>query len=88
MECIHLDSDGVCKGKYSGFACIGPKCKAERDPPCEHNEQEFYCRKFKRFGCVGRSNCTSLEDYLKAVNRKGIKQKRKNSRSDILPRLK
>jgi len=81
MQCIHFNADGVCKGKYNGFACIGPKCKAEKDPPCEYNDQDFYCRKFKRFGCVGRSNCTSLEEYLKSVNRKATKGKRRNLRN-------
>lgn len=66
MKCYYLQMDGRCEGRYKGFACIGGKCRAEKDPPCEHYVQGFYCSKYRRFGCVGISNCTgSVEDHAR-----------------------
>jgi hypothetical protein len=57
MRCFYLQKDGRCEGRYKGVACIGSKCRAEKDPPCEHYIQGFYCSKYRRFGCEGLSNC-------------------------------
>ena len=66
MKCFYLQKDGRCSGRYKGFACIGTKCRADKDPPCEHYDQGFYCRKFQRFGCVGQSRCgETVDTYLK-----------------------
>lgn len=68
MDCQHLLADGLCNGRYSGFACIGPKCKAVKEPLCEHYEQGFYCRKFRRFGCIGLSRCQGdLDVYMRVT---------------------
>jgi hypothetical protein len=67
MKCYYLLEDGTCDGLYKGFACIGRRCRAEKEPPCEHYVQGFYCSKYRRFGCVGLSNCTGdiVEDYAR-----------------------
>lgn len=66
MQCQYLTNDGLCDGRYKGFACIGPRCKAEREPVCEHYDQGFYCKKFRRFGCIGLSKCRGeLGEYMR-----------------------
>ncbi len=68
MRCVHLEEDGRCSGMYKGFACIGDRCKAEKEPPCPHYDKGFYCTKYRRFGCVGMSKCgDTVEVHLKAV---------------------
>jgi len=57
MKCVHLEDNGRCSGQYKGFTCIGEKCRAEKELPCPHFDQGFYCTKFRRFGCVGMSKC-------------------------------
>ncbi len=68
MECAYLDLEGKCRGPYKGFGCIQEKCTADRHAPCEHNEKGFYCRKYKRFECIGIGNCGSLDEYISFVN--------------------
>jgi hypothetical protein len=66
MKCYYLRPDGKCDGRYKDLGCIGSRCRAEKDPPCPHYDQGFYCTKFRRFGCVGLSNCTgSIDEYMK-----------------------
>jgi hypothetical protein len=69
MRCKFLSSDGVCEGKYEGYACIGDYCTAVQEAKlCEYHEPTGdYCRKYSRFGCVGKHSCSTLEDYLEAV---------------------
>jgi len=68
MRCEHLSPEGKCQGPYTGFGCIKEKCTAKTRTKCEYNELGFYCRKFKRFECIGPANCESLEEYLNYVN--------------------
>ncbi len=68
MECSYLDLDGKCRGPYQGFGCIKEKCTADKHASCEHNEKGFYCRKYKRFECIGIGNCGSLDEYINFVN--------------------
>ena len=69
MKCKYLSKDKLCTGKYSGFACIKKQCSYYREAQqCEHHELTGdYCRKYGRFGCVGRGSCHTLSDYLEAV---------------------
>lgn len=70
MRCVHLEEDGRCSGRYKGFGCIGERCRADKEPPCPHYVDGFYCRRFGRFGCVGLSKCEgSVDAYLRAVQR-------------------
>lgn len=64
MKCDYMDAKGICRGPYDGFGCIKDKCLADRTVNCEFNEQGFYCRKYKRFECIGIVNCKTLDDYL------------------------
>lgn len=70
MHCKYMAKDGMCSGKYSGYACIKGHCTLVKESKaCEHHEPTGdYCRKYARFGCVGRDNCTSLADYLDTVS--------------------
>jgi hypothetical protein len=68
MRCDFLDIEGRCRGPYHGFGCIKEKCSADRQADCEFNDQGFYCRKYRRFECVGVANCSTLEDYMSFVN--------------------
>lgn len=67
MNCIYLSKDGKCKGAYHGFGCIKDKCKSAQDAPCEFNERGFYCRRFRKFECIGPGNCGTLEEYMSFV---------------------
>jgi hypothetical protein len=67
LDCIYLTKDGKCKGAYHGFGCIKEKCRSGREP-CEFNEKGFYCRKFRKFECIGPGNCGTLEDYMSFIN--------------------
>ena len=69
MQCRHLTKDGLCVGKYAGYACIKRQCTSFKEAQnCEHREiSGDYCRKYGRFGCVGKDSCQSLSDYLEAV---------------------
>ncbi len=69
MKCRFRTRDNLCTGKYEGFACIEKQCAyfAEAQK-CEHHETTGdYCRRYGRFGCVGKDCCGSLVDYLEAV---------------------
>lgn len=70
MRCKFLSKDGVCEGKYEGYACIGNDCTAVKEARmCEYHEPTGdYCKKYSRFGCVGKHSCASLVDYLEAVS--------------------
>lgn len=69
MRCKFRTSDNLCAGKYKGFACIGKQCSYHRESQkCEHHEETGdYCRKYARFGCVGKDSCETLSDYLSAA---------------------
>lgn len=69
MKCKFKTNDNRCTGKYLGFACIQRQCAYFIDAQkCEHHETSGdYCRKYGRFGCVGKDSCGSLVDYLEAV---------------------
>jgi hypothetical protein len=69
MRCKYLTKDSLCTGKYSGYACIKAQCPTFKDAQsCEHHEiSGDYCKKYGRFGCVGRESCNTLSDYLEAV---------------------
>lgn len=69
MICRYLGKEGACEGKYDGYACIKGQCPLFREAKnCEHHDLTGdYCRKYGRFGCVGRESCQSLADYLEAI---------------------
>jgi len=69
MRCKFRTKENLCEGKYKGFACIQKQCAYfSESQKCEHHEQSGdYCRKYGRFGCVGKESCNSLVDYLEAV---------------------
>jgi hypothetical protein len=69
MKCKYLTKDNLCAGKYSGYACIKAQCSSFKDAQkCEHHETSGdYCRKYGRFGCVGKESCNTLSEYLEAV---------------------
>lgn len=70
LHCKYLAKDGMCTGKYSGYACIREQCTlVKQSKTCEHHEPTGdYCRKYARFGCVGKANCESLADYLETAS--------------------
>jgi len=70
MRCYYLTGDGKCEGRYKGFACIGAKCRAEKDPPCEHYDKGFYCLKYRRFGCPGLTKCNEEHALIPARTRR------------------
>ncbi|MBM4237557.1 MAG: hypothetical protein FJ151_03630 [Euryarchaeota archaeon] len=70
MDCQYLSDEGRCKGAYSGFGCIGAKCRTDREMPCEFNELGFYCKKFGRFECIGPANCGAFEDYMAFIKKR------------------
>lgn len=69
MKCRFLTKDGICTGKYSGYACIKKQCSSfQEGQKCEfHEPSGDYCKKYARFGCVGKESCETLSDYLEAV---------------------
>ena len=69
MKCKYLTKDSLCTGKYSGYACIKTQCALFKDAQkCEHHEMSGdYCKKYGRFGCVGKESCSTLSEYLEAV---------------------
>jgi hypothetical protein len=73
MRCYYIRADGRCEGQYEGFACIGPKCRANKEPPCEYYVQGFYCSKYRRFGCEGLSRCPGLSVPVMKVKRENAK---------------
>lgn len=70
MKCRYLTKDNLCTGKYSGFSCIKKQCASFQEAQkCEfHETSGDYCRKYGRFGCVGKESCSTLADYLEAVS--------------------
>lgn len=69
MLCKFLTAENLCTGRYNGFACIRKQCSYYQEAQkCEfHESTGDYCRKYGRFGCVGKGSCESLSDYLSAV---------------------
>jgi len=69
MHCKYLAKDGMCIGMYPGYACIKKHCVSYKEAQnCQFREATGdYCRKYSRFGCVGRDSCQTLSDYLLAV---------------------
>ncbi len=69
IRCKHLAKDGTCTGVYEGYACIRTHCALYKEARlCEHHDVTGdYCRKYNRFGCVGKDSCATLADYLDAV---------------------
>jgi len=70
MHCRYLSGDGKCTGTYNGYSCIREQCTyLKQTRECEHHQAEGdYCRKYARFGCVGRNSCETLADYLDACS--------------------
>lgn len=70
VHCKYLSKNGLCTGMYDGYACIRGQCALVRQSKeCEYHEVSGdYCRKYARFGCVGKENCSSLADYLETVS--------------------
>ena len=70
MLCKFMSSSGRCTGRYEGYACIKSDCAYWREShSCEfHDVTGDYCRKYARFGCVGKDCCDSLSDYIQAVS--------------------
>lgn len=62
--CKHLDENGLCRGKYKGFACIGDRCQDPTRGPgavkCRHGRADGYCMKHRKFECRGE-DCPDLE---------------------------
>ncbi|MEM3059247.1 MAG: hypothetical protein QXN93_04085 [Methanomassiliicoccales archaeon] len=77
MRCEYLDEKGDCAGLYAGFRCIGEKCRMRKEKACEFNEFDFYCRKFRRFECIGPENCGSIDDYFAFLKKRKIGQRSK-----------
>jgi hypothetical protein len=78
-ECAHLDQDGKCHGLYEGFNCIKENCRADKSSRCPWSTAEgFYCMKFKRFECIGRENCGTLDDYKNFIRLRRERVKDKN----------
>jgi hypothetical protein len=73
MKCKYLAKNNICTGKYSGYSCIKRHCSSFKEAQkCEyHDSSGDYCRKYQRFGCVGKDSCGSLVDYLEAVAEEG-----------------
>lgn len=69
MKCRFITREGLCTGAYPGYACITKQCTSFKQAQnCEHHELSGdYCKKYGRFGCVGKDSCKSLADYLEAV---------------------
>jgi len=69
MRCRFETKDSLCTGKYAGYACIKKQCSSLKEAQkCEHHELSGdYCRKYARFGCVGKDSCQTLSNYLEAV---------------------
>ncbi len=69
MHCTFQTKDSLCTGKYAGYACIMKQCTYYKESRrCEHHEETGdYCRKYARFGCVGKGNCGTLTEYLESV---------------------
>ena len=70
MECTFKDGDGKCHGPYSGFGCIEEKCQADKGVGCAYNDRGFYCRKYRRFECIGQANCATLDDYMEFLRKR------------------
>lgn len=73
MRCRYLSSGGLCTGRYQGYACIKRHCvHFKQAQACEHHDETGdYCRKYARFGCVGKDSCGTLAEYLEAVAAEG-----------------
>ena len=73
MKCRYLSDKGLCTGRYPGYACIKRHCSYFREAQtCEHHDETGdYCRKYARFGCVGKESCSTLAEYLEAVAEEG-----------------
>lgn len=73
MKCAHITRDGLCTSKYAGYSCIKRQCSLFKDAhKCEYHEPTGdYCRKYARFGCVGKDSCSTLADYLEAATEDG-----------------
>ena len=69
MKCKFRTKDDLCTGKYRGFSCIQKQCTYFLEAlKCEYHESSGdYCRKYGRFGCVGKDACGTLADYLESV---------------------
>lgn len=69
MKCKFLGPKGICKGKYDGYGCIKGSCPSfKKAQNCEHRDAVGdYCKKYARFGCVGKDSCDTIADYLEAV---------------------
>ncbi|UCE37860.1 MAG: hypothetical protein JSW00_01035 [Thermoplasmata archaeon] len=69
MICKYDDGNGWCTSKFEGFGCIKERCEIYAPKNDEGNEcsgiagQGIYCRKYNRFFCAGKENCTNQNKY-------------------------
>ena len=60
VYCRFRDEDGMCTGRYSGYACIEDRCPFYRmiiEGECKYLRDKGYCTYYKRFHCPGLGNC-------------------------------
>ncbi len=61
IKCKNIDDDGLCRGLYDGFGCIGDKCKDTTAGPasnkCTFMRGDGYCQKYGKFHCIGEDKC-------------------------------
>ncbi|NYT12152.1 MAG: hypothetical protein GKC03_06315 [Methanomassiliicoccales archaeon] len=72
MNCPFLAEDGLCRGVYQGFGCIGEKCQANKEIECEFLVDGAYCSRYAKFGCPGPANCASVEVYIDYFRRERV----------------
>jgi hypothetical protein len=62
-KCQHLGDDGVCRGTYKGFGCIGERCVLMKETAkpsqrgCAHLHESTYCSRYHKFYCPGIEAC-------------------------------
>ena len=72
MHCQFLAEDGLCRGPYQGFGCIGDSCQADKETECGFLVDGAYCSRFRKFGCPGPTYCNSVETYMDYFRRERV----------------
>ncbi|GEM_PF-3017080 len=60
LQCMYLDENGMCTGRYRGFACLENRCPFyERiiKNECPFRRGDGYCTVYGRFYCPGTGMC-------------------------------